>query len=349
MNRSSDGFTVEDGGIRFGLVAIKNIGRGFIQTMMRRREQDGPFRSFQDFCQRMFDCTDMNKRAVENLIRSGAFDSMKVRRSQLIQVFEKVLDSIAESRRKNVEGQLDLFGMAAGEDALPAETPLPDIPEFTAAERMFMEKETTGLYLSGHPMADYRALARQAGAVPIHTILEDFSAEDGLSGSPTARASPLRASSLPAAPAPPATTPLMAYVTVEDEAASIELLCFSRTIERCGSYMQVNSPVLVQGKLSIRDEAAADHVRQRLSPEGGAAAPAGEPPSGTGERHHLSAGPRHGQPGVPAYQAGDDHVRGDTPLKIRLADSGKLLGAKCLNHPAFVQECREWLGPENGW
>lgn len=89
-----------------------------------------------------------------------------------------MLDSIAESRRKNVEGQLDLFGMAAGEDAPPAETPLPDIPEFTAAERMFMEKETTGLYLSGHPMADYRAMARQAGAVPIHTILEDFSAED---------------------------------------------------------------------------------------------------------------------------------------------------------------------------
>ena len=144
VNRSSDGFTVEDGGIRFGLVAIKNIGRGFIQTMMRRREQDGPFRSFQDFCQRMFDCTDMNKRAVENLIRSGAFDSMKVRRSQLIQVFEKVLDSIAESRRKNVEGQLDLFGMAAGEDAPPAETPLPDIPEFTAAERMFMEKRDYG-------------------------------------------------------------------------------------------------------------------------------------------------------------------------------------------------------------
>ena len=94
VNRSSDGFTVEDGGIRFGLVAIKNIGRGFIQTMMRRREQDGPFRSFQDFCQRMFDCTDMNKRAVENLIRSGAFDSGEGAAPQLIQVFEKVLDTL---------------------------------------------------------------------------------------------------------------------------------------------------------------------------------------------------------------------------------------------------------------
>ena len=125
INRSADRFTVEEGGIRFGLVAIKNIGRGFIQAVMRQREER-PFASLNDFCQRM-QGSDMNKRAVENLIRSGAFDSMKVRRSQLIQVFEKVLDSIAESRRKNVEGQLDLFGMAAGKDAPPAETPLPEI------------------------------------------------------------------------------------------------------------------------------------------------------------------------------------------------------------------------------
>lgn len=348
VNRSSDGFTVEDGGIRFGLVAIKNIGRGFIQTMMRRREQDGPFRSFQDFCQRMFDCTDMNKRAVENLIRSGAFDSMKVRRSQLIQVFEKVLDSIAESRRKNVEGQLDLFGMAAGEDAPPAETPLPDIPEFTAAERMFMEKETTGLYLSGHPMADYRALARQAGAVPIHTILEDFSAEDGpvrfADGQSITIAGIVTASRTRTT----RNNALMAYVTVEDEAASIELLCFSRTIERCGSYMQVNSPVLVQGKLSVRDEKPpqimCDSVyllKEGLPPRRENRRPAQE-----NATIYLRV------PGMdsPAFQ----HIKlvmtmfeGNTPLKIRLADSGKLLGAKCLNHPAFVQECREWLGPEN--
>ena len=348
VNRSSDGFTVEDGGIRFGLVAIKNIGRGFIQTMMRRREQDGPFRSFQDFCQRMFDCTDMNKRAVENLIRSGAFDSMKVRRSQLIQVFEKVLDSIAESRRKNVEGQLDLFGMAAGEDAPPAETPLPDIPEFTAAERMFMEKETTGLYLSGHPMADYRAMARQAGAVPIHTILEDFSAEDGpvrfADGQSITIAGIVTASRTRTT----RNNALMAYVTVEDEAASIELLCFSRTIERCGSYMQVNSPVLVQGKLSVRDEKPPQIMCDSVYP-----LKEGLPPRRENRRPVQENATIYLRvPGMdsPAFQ----HIKlvmtmfeGDTPLKIRLADSGKLLGAKCLNHPAFVQECREWLGPEN--
>ena len=348
INRSADRFTVEEGGIRFGLVAIKNIGRGFIQAVVRQRQQDGDFTSFQDFCQRMFDCTDMNKRAVENLIRSGAFDSMKVRRSQLIQVFEKVLDSIAESRRKNVEGQLDLFGMAAGEDAPPAETPLPDIPEFTAAERMFMEKETTGLYLSGHPMADYRALARQAGAVPIHTILEDFSAEDGpvrfADGQSITIAGIVTASRTRTT----RNNALMAYVTVEDEAASIELLCFSRTIERCGSYMQVNSPVLVQGKLSVRDEKPPQIMCDSVYP-----LKEGLPPRRENRRPAQENATIYLRvPGMdsPAFQ----HIKlvmtmfeGNTPLKIRLADSGKLLGAKCLNHPAFVQECREWLGSEN--
>ena len=101
VNRSYDGFTVESGGIRFGLVAIKNIGRGFIQELVRERGRGGPFESFQDFCERMFDCTDMNKRAVENLIRCGAFDSLGAKRSQLVAVYERVLDGIASSRLRS--------------------------------------------------------------------------------------------------------------------------------------------------------------------------------------------------------------------------------------------------------
>ncbi|MEI3361867.1 MAG: hypothetical protein V8R75_04420 [Oscillospiraceae bacterium] len=144
INRSADRFTVEEGGIRFGLVAIKNIGRGFIQAVMRQREER-PFASFNDFCQRM-QGSDMNKRAVENLIRSGAFDSLGARRSQLIQVYEKVMDSVAAVRRDNVEGQMDFFSMAAGtQSSAEKETPLPDIPEFSVQELMLMEKATTGL------------------------------------------------------------------------------------------------------------------------------------------------------------------------------------------------------------
>ena len=178
VNRSSDRFTVEPGGIRFGLVAIKNIGRGFIQSVVREREQGGSFTSLQDFCDRMYDCGDMNKRAVENLIRSGAFDSMGARRSQLLAVYEKVLDGIGNVRRRNVEGQIDFFGMSAANSTVETVV-MPDIPEFTATERMHMEKETTGLYLSGHPMVDYRATARDSGAVTLNEVLEDVSGEEG--------------------------------------------------------------------------------------------------------------------------------------------------------------------------
>ena len=184
VNRSSDRFTVEPGGIRFGLVAIKNIGRGFIQSVVREREQGGDFASLQDFCERMYDCGDMNKRAVENLIRSGAFDSMGARRSQLLAVYEKVLDGIGNVRRRNVEGQIDFFGMSAANSTVETVV-MPDIPEFTATERMHMEKETTGLYLSGHPMVDYRATARDSGAVTLNEILEDVSSEEAPHGSPT--------------------------------------------------------------------------------------------------------------------------------------------------------------------
>ena len=138
VNRSSDRFTVEPDGIRFGLVAIKNIGRGFIQSVVREREQGGSFTSLQDFCDRMYDCGDMNKRAVENLIRSGAFDSMGARRSQLLAVYEKVLDGIGNVRRRNVEGQIDFFGMSAANSTVETVV-MPDIPEFTATERMHME------------------------------------------------------------------------------------------------------------------------------------------------------------------------------------------------------------------
>ena len=180
INRSADRFTVEEGGIRFGLVAIKNIGRGFIQAVMRERETGGAFTSLYDFCSRM-NGSDMNKRAVENLIRSGAFDSMGARRSQLIKVYETVMDSVAAQQRENVEGQMDFFSMAAGYADKPEpvkEIPLPDIPEYTPEELMTMEKATTGLYLSGHPMDHYRDAVRKLHAPTIVSIIEDFSREE---------------------------------------------------------------------------------------------------------------------------------------------------------------------------
>lgn len=292
VNRSSDRFTVEPEGIRFGLVAIKNIGRGFIQSVVREREQGGSFTSLQDFCDRMYDCGDMNKRAVENLIRSGAFDSMGARRSQLLAVYEKVLDGIGNVRRRNVEGQIDFFGMSAANSTVETVV-MPDIPEFTATERMHMEKETTGLYLSGHPMVGYRAAARSSGAVTLNEILEDVSSEEGptrfADGMPVTVAGIVASSKT----RPTKNGTLMAYVVLEDETASMELLCFSRVLERCGSYLAVNSPVLIKGRLSLRDEKPPQIVPDVVFPMNGSELPGGTKGPGKRRCRRIPAGEEH--------------------------------------------------------
>ena len=349
VNHSFDGFTVEEGGIRFGLVAIKNIGRGFIQAVVRERESGGLFTSFQDFCSRMLSCSDMNKRAVENLIKAGAFDSLGVYRSQLMQVYEKVLDSLISRRRTNVEGQMDFFGMAAMSSAAPmSDIDLPNVPEYTATERMFMEKETTGIYLSGHPMTDYRVAARQAGAVAIHDVMNDFASEEGPERFADGQQITVAGVVVSSKTRTTKNNTLMAYVVVEDELASIELLCFSRAIEQCGSYMSVNTPVVVKGRLSVRDEKPPQIMCDTIYPlktEVGTVLPQQES-AGDDSVIYLR---------VPSLDSREFRqikrvmimFEGETPVKIRLADTGKLVGTKCLNHPAFIDECRLWLGAEN--
>ena len=359
VNRSRDSFTVEPEGIRFGLVAIKNIGRGFIQAVVRERERGGDFTGFQDFCERMYD-SDINKRAVENLIRAGAFDGFGARRSQLIAVHDKLLDSIGASRRQNVEGQLDFFGMSSGAtQRRSVEMILPDIPEYAPEELMRQEKEVTGLYLSGHPMAAYRDVARRAGAVHIAAINEDFAQEGGptsfqdeqritVAGIVTAyRTKATRSGSL------------MAYATVEDDTASIELLCFSRTLEKYGRLLGEGSAVLIQGKLSVRDEKPpqilCDEVRSLTGHQSGGPVP--EP----------AAPERQGRPGVQVLEGKVLWLRvpskshpalahinrvismfpGQTPARLVFTDTGKRMGTTCLLGRSLVEELVEALGKEN--
>ena len=355
INRSADRFTVEEGGIRFGLVAIKNIGRGFIQAVMRERE-NGDFTSLHDFCSRMMG-SDMNKRAVENLIRSGAFDSLGARRSQLIAVYETVMDSVADQQRQNLEGQMDFFSMAAGTDSSAGrvkETPLPDIPEYTTQELMNMEKATTGLYLSGHPMDQYREQVRRLGAPTIGSILEDFGQENG----PTRFADGQRVTLCGVVTSSKTKTTknnsLMAYVVVEDDTASMELLCFSRVLETCGAYLKENQAVVVKGKLSVRDEKApqlmCDSAYPLATAEGGLPPQPVQQPKGEkmaeGSTLYLKF-PSLEDPTVRHMKLVFNMFPGTTPVKMVMADTRKVFGTRVLLHKALVQEARETLGEAN--
>ncbi|QUO37918.1 DNA polymerase III subunit alpha [Dysosmobacter sp. Marseille-Q4140] len=352
INRSADRFTVEEGGIRFGLVAIKNIGRGFILSVMEERKK-APFRSLQDFCERMGG-GDINKRAVENLIRSGAFDSTGARRSQLIQVYESIMDAVADSLRQNLEGQLDFFSMAMGQqDAAPVkEIPMPDIPEFTPQELMTMEKATTGLYLSGHPMDQYRQEVKALRAPTMASILEDFAQEGG----PTRFADDQRITLCGVVTASKTKTTknnsLMAYVTVEDDTASMELLCFARVLDACGAYLKENQAVVVKGRLSVRDEKApqvmADSVYPLSTVKGGTP----PPPAPKGEK--LLEGqtlylkfPSIDSPAVRHMKLVFNMFPGTTPVRMVMADTRKVYAASVLLHRALVEEARETLGADN--
>ena len=354
INRSFDSFTVESDGIRFGLGAVKNIGRGFIRDVVRQREM-GPFSSLNDFCERMTG-SDMNKRAVENLIRSGAFDGFGAKRSQLASVYGTVMDAIAGARRQNVEGQLDFFSMDSGKSDQTntvKEIPLPDIPEYTPQELMTMEKETTGLYLSGHPMDAYREQVRRLKVPTIGSILDDF----GQEGGPTRFADEQRVVLAGVVTSSKTKTTknnsLMAYVVIEDDTAAMEMLCFSRVLDTCGSYLRENQAVLVRGKLSVRDEKAPQLICDSAEPLGGSGipdAPVGDQRAGgkilPGKVLYLKF-PSNDSPEMRHIKLVFEMFPGTTPVRMRMADTRKILGTETQLHQALLQELRETLGEKN--
>ena len=342
VNQSGANFTVVEEGIRFGLVALKGVGRNFVANLLSEREKNGPFSDFMDFCDRLFD-QDMNRRVAESLVKSGAFDAMGYRRSQLMQVYGQVLDGIAAARKRNVEGQLDLFGFGGGEEEsspLPALV-LPDLPEYTPQELMSMEKETTGLYLSGHPMDQYRELAKGFGAVTIGSIMSDFAREDG----PKEYRDDQRVSIAGVIATYRTRTTrnntLMAYVMLEDDTASIELLCFSRTLNESGSFIRENSAILATGKISVRDDKEPQLMVDTIRPLSNL-----EEAAGGNQTLYLRL-PAREDPRLRKVRLALSFFPGESPVVLYFEDCKKRVGSRCEIHPALIKDLTERLGEEN--
>ncbi len=258
INHSEDHFSVEEGGIRFGLGAVKNIGRGLIRSVSQKRREGGPFKSFQDFLERM-DEGELNKRAVENLIRCGAMDCFGYHRSELVGVYESMMDSLAVTRKKNLEGQMGLFSMLE-EDAPAAQMDIPRREEFSKAELMAMEKETTGIYLSGHPMDDYRKYLKNTHVLPIAKLMEENSHfEDDQIVSVAGIIQSVKTKTT-------RNNSIMAYVTLEDDTAVIETMAFSSVLSQYGGYIKENGAVVITGRLSLRDDKEPQIVINRVRP-----------------------------------------------------------------------------------
>ena len=344
INESDADFTVVGEGIRFGLVALKGVGRSFINHLLAEREASGPFSDFMDFCDRMFD-KDLNRRVVESLIKSGAFDRMGYRRSQLMEVFGQVLDGVAASRKRNLEGQLDLFSMGT-EDEGPAPLPalvLPNLPEYSAQELMNMEKETTGLYLTGHPMDQYREAAKMKGAVTIGSITGDFGSEEGPRQYRDGQRVTIAGVITTYKTRTTRNNTLMAYVNLEDDTSAMELLCFSRVLDESGGYIRENNAILAQGKISVRDEKApqlmVDAIRPLSDLDGEVAA--------AGEQKLWLRLPSREDPRMRKVRLALSFFPGDQQVIVYFEDCKKRVGSRCQIHPSLIADLKERLGEAN--
>ncbi len=360
VNESGANFTVAGENLRYGLVAIKGIGWGAINGLVAERESGGLFKSFEDFCRRMSG-RELNRRAVENLIKAGAFDSMGYKRRALVQICGAVIDSISQAARDNISGQMDLFGDPdEGGEARPVSIPIPDIEEFSARERMAMEKETTGLYLTGHPMDEYRAAVKKIGASPIGAVMNDFAAEDGPRSFADGQYITVAGVVAGARTRPTKNNSLMSYITLEDDTGAMEVIAFQRVLDQSAMFIKDNAALIVRGRISVRDEKEpqlmADTIRpieEADSMKAAAARPDGAPkPAPHGDDPAAQQKlwvklPAADDPRIKRIELILTMFPGQQQMVIYCAREKRKLTARCIIHDSLVAELKEMLGEEN--
>ncbi|MBQ9083358.1 MAG: DNA polymerase III subunit alpha, partial [Clostridia bacterium] len=252
INENESGFTVSGKHIRFGLLAGRNIGRSFLDQMIRQR-QKRRFTGFYDFCDRMYG-KELNRRALESLIKIGAMDGLGYNRRQMMLHMDTILDDLDATRRRNLEGQMSLFGTADEDGGASYE--IPPMDEYPIRDMLAMEKEMAGMYLSGHPMAQYQKIAESIGAVPISKILACAHSEEGEVDAAYRDGDRLTVLAIVQSVKTKITknNQTMACVTLEDMYGAIEMLVFPKSLETYSALLQEGRVLEVVGKLSLREE-----------------------------------------------------------------------------------------------
>lgn len=252
INESFEGFTSTDRGIRFGLLAIKNLGWGVIANILRERERGGAYKSLQDFCERMHD-KDLNKRAIEGLIKCGAFDGLTLNRRQMIENYERILSGFSDRTRSNVEGQIDFFGMGGTAiSSAPPQDNIPAAPEYPLAHLLAMEKETVGIYISGHPLQQFKYLSKVRRFPTLLEVTEKTNAsEKGFAdGAHVTILAMLQAKKLHNT----RSNAQMCFLDVEDMSGSMEAIVFPKIFEEVKPKLQTGTILELYAHISVKDD-----------------------------------------------------------------------------------------------
>lgn len=269
INEGYGQFSVSDGKIRFGLAAIKNVGRNTINAIVAERERGGLFTSFTEFCNRM-DNGELNKRCIESFIKAGVFTSLGGLRSQYMSVYKNILDSIGQAKKNNIEGQLNLFDM--GDDDSSTNNSyvdnLPNIKEYHVNDMLAMEKEVLGIYVSGHPLSEYENILRKrVSCSSLDFIQSDF--EDGFEGgSKIYDGANVAIGGIIISKSVKYTknNKAMAFIKIEDMNGVVEVIIFTKEYERFSRYLEEEKVVIVEGRASISQDEESKIICTKITP-----------------------------------------------------------------------------------
>lgn len=277
INESFSKFTVKGDKIRFGLAAIKNVGFNVVESIAKSRYEKGEYKSLGDFVEKI-DPSAVNKRAVESLIKAGALDSFKVFRSKLLAVFDKLMDSSATSKKKNIDGQINLFALSEDEEVKTPEVQYPNIKEFSKRHILAMEKEMSGLYLSGHPLDEYVSSLSMQTSTSIGKINEAYEAlTESIDAELTVQefdASALRDDQRVVIGGIIAevnkkitrNNTMMAFLKLEDLEGIIEVVVFPKTLEKMMNLISDDALVLIKGRVSLKEDEPPKLICESIEP-----------------------------------------------------------------------------------
>jgi len=273
INEGYPHFSVIDGKIRFGLAAIKNVGKRIVANMVIEREENGAFKSLTDYCMRM-DSKDLNKRVIESLIKAGAFDTLGHTRMQYIQGYKTILNSVILGKKNTFDGQLDLFGFGEKKETT-LEDHLPNVGEFSEEQVLANEKEVLGIYVSGHPLENYETYIKSKvthRSFDFNTIDE---AEDGseillndnelenlsiFDGQKTVIAGMLHQITIKTT----RNNAMMAFLELEDMYGSVEIIVFPKHFERYKHLLENDAKLIIEGRISIQEDQDAKVILNKL-------------------------------------------------------------------------------------
>lgn len=261
INKGDSTFSVDGGGIRYGLSAIKSIGKPVIEAIVAERNQRGDFTSLRDFIERMTG-KDVNKKAIENFIKAGAFDELPGNRRQKMMVYAQILDSVVQEKKNMMAGQMSLFDLVSEEEKTAYEIRMPDVEEYPKEEKLAFEKEVLGIYISGHPLEEYETCWRKN----ISAVTTDFMPDEE-SGQPKVRdgqqvivGGMITEKTIKYTK----TNKVMAFLTLEDLLGTVEVVIFPRDYEKNVRLMEIDEKVFIKGRVSVEEEKASKLICEKM-------------------------------------------------------------------------------------